>query len=292
MGTKSPSRTRKTKRRASSSKTKRRRKRSQRRLGRTYDSALSLPAVARMPARAIAQPLAGLLQGKTGLILGLVLLGLLAASLGYWLFLTDDFYVYEITVQGNRLVSADEIFAASGLYEMSIFWVNPRQAAGTVAGLPGILSAEVHRALPNRVTITVVEREPQVVWQRAGTRWLVDEQGTVLTAQTGPGDGLVIEDQGSNPLHPGDQVDAAAVAGARQLQGLLPELSAVRYTPQTGLSFRHSLGCDIHLGSGTDMAEKVAIMQALVEQLAASGEHPEYIDLRFKGSPCYKLSNE
>ena len=290
MGTRSPSRTHKTKRRVSSSKTKGRRKRSQRRLGRTYDSALSLPAVARTSARAIGWPLVGIRRVKTAFFLGLGLV--LLAALGYWLFLTDDFYVYEITVQGNHLVSADEIFAASGLYGLSIFWVNPQRIADTVAGLPGILSAEVHCALPDRVTITVVEREPQVVWQRAGTRWLVDEQGTVLTAQTESGGGLVIEDQDGRPLHPGDRVDAAAVAGALQLQELLPELSAVRYTPQTGLSFRHSLGCDIYLGSGTDMAEKVAIMQALVEQLAASGKHPEYIDLRFKGSPCYKLSNK
>ena len=290
MGTRSPGRTRKTKRRPLSSKTKGRRKRSQRRLGQTYDSALSLPAVSRMSARSIARPLAGFRQVKVSSVLGLGLV--LLAALGYWLFLTDDFYVYEITVQGNHLVSTDEIFTASGLYGLSIFWVNPQRVADTVAGLPGILSAEVHCSLPNRVTITVVEREPQVVWQRAGTRWLVDEQGTVLTAQTGPGGGLVIEDQDGSPLHPGDRVDAAAVAGARQLQGLLPELSTVRYTPPTGLSFRHPLGCDVYLGTGTDMAEKVAIMQALVEQLAASGEHPEYIDLRFKDSPCYKLSNK
>lgn len=288
MGTRSPGRARKTKRRASSSKTKGQRKRSQRRLGRTHDSALSLPAVSRVSARAIAQPLTSLRRGNPGIILGLILAGLLAASLGYWLFLTDDFYVYQITVQGNNLVSAEEVFAASGLYELNIFWVNPQRVADTVAGLPGILSAEVHVTLPNQVSITVVEREPQVVWQRAGTRWLVDEQGTVITAQAEPEGGLVIEEQGGNPLRPGDQVDAAAVAGARQLQGLLPELSTVRYTPQTGLSFRHELGSEIRLGTGTDMAEKVSIMKALVEKLAASGEQPEYIDLRFKGSPCYK----
>jgi len=47
MGTRSSSRTHKTKRRVSSSKTQGRRKRSQRRLGRTYDSALSLPLAGR-----------------------------------------------------------------------------------------------------------------------------------------------------------------------------------------------------------------------------------------------------
>jgi cell division septal protein FtsQ len=216
--------------------------------------------------------------------IGLVLL----AALGYWLFLTDDFYVYEITVKGNSLVTPEEIFAASGLDGLSIFWVNPQQVADAVAHLPGILSAEVQCSLPNRVTITVVEREPQVVWQRAGTRWLVDKQGTVLTAQTGAEGELLVEDQDSEPLRPGDRVDAGAVAGALQLQKLMPELLAVRYSSRTGLSFRHSLGCDVYLGTGTDMAEKLAILQALVEQLAASGEHPEYIDLRFKESPCYK----
>lgn len=284
MGIRSPGLTRKTKSRAPSSKTRGRRKRSQRRLGRAYDSTLSLPAVSRLSARAIARPLAGFQRAKIGFILGLILL----AALAYWLFLTDDFYVYEITVQGNRLVSADEIFAASGLDGLSIFWVHSQQVADMVAGLPGILSAEVQWSLPNHVTITVVEREPRVVWQRAGTRWMVDEQGTVLTVRAGTEGGLVVEDQDSRPLRPGDRVDAAAVVGARQLQSLLPELSSVRYMPQTGLSFRHELGCDVYLGTGTDMAEKVAIMRALAEQLTAAGEHPQYVDLRFKESPSYK----
>lgn len=284
MGSKLPGLARKTKPRAPSSKTRRQRRRSQRRLGRAYDSALSLPAFSRISTRVLAQPLAGVQRVKVAFILGLILL----VALGCWLFLTDDFYVYEITVQGNRLVSAEEIFAASGLDGLSIFWVNPRRVADTVAGMPGILSAEVQCSLPNQVTITVVEREPQVVWQRAGMRWLVDEQGAVLTVQTSSEGGLVVEDQDSGPLHPGDRVDAAAVAGARQLQSLLPELSSVRYTPQTGLSYRHPLGFDVYLGTGTDMAEKLAIMQALAEQLTASGEHPQYVDLHFKESPCYK----
>ncbi len=285
MGTRSSSRTHKTKRRVSSSKTQGRRKRSQRRLGRTYDSALSLPLAGRRSLRTL-QPLAGIRRGKVVFFLGLGLIVL--AALGYWLFLTDDFYVYEITVRGNHLVSSEEIFAASGLYGWSIFWVDPQAVADTVAGMPGILSAEVECSLPNRVTITVVEREPQVVWQRAGMRWLVDEQGVVLSAQAGAEGGLVVEDQDSHPLQPGARVDAAAVAAARQLQGLLPDLTTVRYAPQTGLSFTHALGCEVYLGTGTDMAEKLAILNALVEHLNASGERPQYIDLRFKESPCYK----
>jgi len=282
------SRKRRTTKRSSSAKSKTRtqgrRKRSQRRLGRTYDSALSLPLAGSKTLRTL-RPWAGIRRGKVIFFLGLGLIVL--AALGYWLFLTDDFYVYEITVRGNRLISSEEIFAASGLYGWSIFWVNPQEVADTVASMPGILSAEVECALPNRVTITVVEREPQVVWQRAGMRWLVDEQGVVLSAQAGAEGGLVVEDQDSYPLQPGARVDVAAVAAARQLQELLPELTTVRYTPQTGLSFTHALGCEVYLGTGTDMAEKLAILEALVEHLKASGERPEYIDLRFKESPCY-----
>lgn len=286
MGAKSSGLAHKTKGRFPLTRTPRRRKRSQRRLSGIYDVALGLPAVSGVSARGLVRPLASFWRVRISLVVGIGLV--LLVVLGYWLFLTDDFYVYEITVQGNRLVTSEEIFAASGLDGLSIFWVNPQRVADAVAHLPGILSAEVQCSLPNRVTIVVVEREPQVVWQRAGMRWLVDEQGAVLTAQTGPEGGLVVEDQDSEPLHPGDRVDAAAMAGALQLQRLVPELTAVRYSSGTGLSFRHSLGCEVYLGTGTDMVEKIAILQALVEQLTASGEHPEYIDLRFKEGPCYK----
>jgi len=42
------------------------------------------------------------------------------------------------------------------------------------------------------------------------------------------------------------------------------------------------------LGQGEDIEQKVAIMKAMLQEIAAKGVQPQFIDLRFKGSPYYK----
>jgi len=155
-----------------------------------------------------------------------------------------------------------------------------------VARLPGIKEARVRCRLPNRVVVEVVERQAQIVWQRDGTRYWVDEAGVVLPARGELEGALLVEDLAPGPLRVGDRLDPRVVESALELHQLLPELAAVQYSDQ-GLSFHHQGGYPIYLGVG-DMPEKVAIMKALVRKLAAEGIQPEFIDLRFKEGPYYK----
>jgi cell division septal protein FtsQ len=111
----------------------------------------------------------GFWQDQGGKASGFLLL-LALGWLNYQLFATEAFYVYEARVVDNQLVPAEEIYQNSGLEGMSIFWINPSQVEAAIASLPNIKEARVHCGLPNRVTIKVVERQPQVVWQQGEKR--------------------------------------------------------------------------------------------------------------------------
>ncbi len=259
---------------------KRRPRRSRSRLGRDYEAAA--PRI-----KLSLRPVVGFWQDRGGKALGfLLLLGL--GWLTYHLFATEAFYVYGATVMGNQLVPAEEIYRNSGLEGMSIFWIDPTQVEAALVSLPNIREARVYCGLPNRVTIEVVERQPQVIWQQGEKRYWIDAEGTVLPALGELAEATVIVDLEERPIQPGDRVDPQVIAGAQKLCSLLPGLTTVQYAPHTGISFQSEQGWPIYMGQGEDVEQKVAIMKALLQEIAAKGIQPQFIDLRFKGSPYYK----
>ena len=265
---------------------KRRPRRSRSRLGRDYEA--TAPKI-----KLSLRPVVGFWQDHGGKALGFLLL-LALGWLTYQLFVMEAFYVYEARVVGNQLVPAEEIYQNSGLEGMSIFWINPTQVEATIVSLQNIKEARVHCGLPDRVTIEVAERQPQVIWQIGATvpqgekRYWIDEEGTVLPARGELTEATVIVDLDERPVQPGDRVDPQVIAGAQKLRSLLPELTTVQYASHTGISFQSEQGWPVYLGQGEDIEQKVAIMKALFQEIAAKGVHPQFIDLRFKGSPYYK----
>jgi len=230
-------------------------------------------------------------------------LGLLGWAL-VWFFTSELFYIDQIAVTGNRRVSADVIREISGLEGFSVFWINPRRvAADIVQSLPPITSVQVryglfdgHR-LVAAATLAVHEQGQQLIWQIAGQRYWVDDEGVLLpaygaveqvpSAATGSSVDLVVND-----IRPGlpDRVDTEALSAARQLIRLLPEVHVVEYAPLTGLRLHHPRGWLVYLGTGNDMARKVNVLRALEVDFAREGTiQPALIDLRFPDSPYYRL---
>jgi hypothetical protein len=97
---------------------------------------------------------------------------------------------------------------------------------------------------------------------------------------------LLIQDLTTGPLEVGGQVNSEAVRSALELRRLLPETVSLQYSEDRGLIF-HQADCPIYLGTG-DVAEKMVILSALLQDLASDGIQPEYVDVRFIESPSYR----
>jgi cell division septal protein FtsQ len=269
-------------RRRRKSKQRPQRKRSVTRRGYVFEAAVSAPA-----RRINLEPLAVFWRAHGGVVLSVLLLAAIAWSC-FLFFVTDDFYVYSAAVEGNPVVPLEEIFAASELDGVSIFWVHPQRTAEAVARLPDIKSVEVSCRLPARVTIRVVERQARVVWQWQDQQFWVDDNGVVLTPRGVLPDALVVQDAGAAPPRLGGRVDAQAVVAAQQLHDLRPQLRTVGYDPDWGLVLESEGGWPIYLGVGDDVALKLAILAALEADLQKQGIAPAYIDLRYPGRPTYR----
>jgi len=105
----------------------------------------------------------------------------LAILWGLYIFFNQPtFFVYDADITGNNILTSDEIFQASGVEDLSIFWVNAKDVQERIEMMPGIKSAEVSVSLPARVSINVEERTPAVVWMINNEPQWVDTDGIFL----------------------------------------------------------------------------------------------------------------
>jgi cell division septal protein FtsQ len=219
--------------------------------------------------------------------LALAMAGIIAFALGQ-LLANDVFYVYQMQITGNRFVSESEIFDGSGVAGYNIFWVKPQEVAATLMSHPYIKSAKVVVGLPNRVRIHIVEREPRLAWDVNGEIAWVDAEGMVLPRREGSGDLVTLVDAGRQAALDEGHLRPAIVTGALEIHRLLPDAKVFQYAQTFGLHFQLPGGTMVYLGDEQDMPEKVALLNALRQKLAADKVQAQLIDLRYRGSPYYR----
>jgi cell division septal protein FtsQ len=255
-------------------------RRSEMRLGKRYEQTV---AQKQLPVRSVSRMGSGLSSRAVGLLLALALLATLA-----YVFLSDAYYVYEVTVHGNALVSAEEILEQTATQGYSVFFINPRQVEARISALPDVREAEVVVSLPSQMVIEVRERQARVAWQTGEHRYGVDEEGLIVSLGAAAGPNIVVRDLDTAPLQLGERVDLQAVSAAETYHSLLSEVSEFEYSSEHGLSYQNEYGWRVYLGDGEGAELKVAIVDALVDRLAGQAETVECIDVRFPESPLYR----
>lgn len=265
-------------------KRKKRRRRSEMRLGKSYEQAV---AQERLPVRPASRSRARIGPRVGSLSLAIILVSLLA-----YFFMSDAFYVYEATVHGSALVSADEVFQRTNVEGFSIFFIDPQQVEDAIRGIPDIREATVQVSLPNQMIVEVGERQARVMWQTGEQRYGVDDEGTILPLRAETEPSILIRDLDSRPRQAGEHVDLEIISAVERYRTLLPGVKEFGYSQQYGLSLENEHGWRVYLGNGEGAEAKVAILKALVQRLESQGATAEFIDLRFQEGPHYRLAGE
>ena len=222
-----------------------------------------------------------------------------------------DYYFTTIPVEGVLSITPDEVVATSGLAGQHVFSIDPEIAAAQIADTPGILSASVTVSWPNNVAIQIVEDTPVAIWEQEGTPYWINQEGILLPArinipgllriQTDYPDailGRVIADETAEEAAPFTAlgtIPEELLHSAFLLKKLAPNgqtLSNLAYYPGDGLSYRDERGWMVHLGLGDDMAQKLAVYEAIVTELAVQGLTPSYVDVSNQDKPFYRVSTE
>jgi cell division protein FtsQ len=95
--------------------------------------------------------------------------------------------ITSVSLSGQRQVSREEIFAAAGVTEnSSLPFLDVAAARAKLEAIPWIAEATVRKLYPDRLQITVTEREAFALWQFEGKVSVIAADGTVLGAKVEP----------------------------------------------------------------------------------------------------------
>lgn len=92
-----------------------------------------------------------------------------------------------VSLSGQRQVSREEIFAAAGVTDhSSLLFLDVADARARLEAIPWIAEATVRKLYPDRLQITITEREPFALWQQQGKVKVIAADGTVLSEKVEP----------------------------------------------------------------------------------------------------------
>ena len=211
----------------------------------------------------------------SGRIAGLLLL---ITALGGLLYVATAprFNVREITVEGAQAMKSSVVADLAGVRDQSIWLVDTQQIVERLKGSAYIEQAQASVSLPDRVTISVTERRPEVRWQSGGTLYLLDASGRVLdTDTTGPiSNTLVIEDRSNRPLRPNDIVDTDALKLGRVLGLRLPAELGLRpahigWNLDTKIFITTTDNRTIIFGRSDNLDDKLSVLGTLLKDQTA-----------------------
>lgn len=230
----------------------------------------STPLATRSAARpAVPQAARGGFGVSWRVVSGLIVIALI--GLLVLVFVTDAFYVYGPEILGLEYMTPNEVFAISGLANLHVFWVDPAEVRRSLLQSPTIADARVEVGFAQPlVTIYVEERQPALAWEQAGVQVWLDVQGRVMRQRGARPDLLRVQVVTLVDGPPTGSIDPAIVAGALQLDQLLPDLQALRYHPDYGLGYTDRRGAQVWFGTGTDMPEKILIYNAIMANMTAT----------------------
>ena len=215
------------------------------------------------------------------------------ASAGWWAYHAPWVTVQQVSISGTSQVSPEQVRAAAGLDDSSIFRLDLASAQARVAALPKVKSATVIKDGWNGIAINVQERTPWGSWQMNGVNVPIDAEGYVLDGAPAPeGAPVIVEVEPQRVINAGERLDPGAVELAARLvresdAAFGRSVLALVYRQNAGLTAVLS-GSDIDdhplwvtFGDSRDYEYKVAALYVLIEQASEQDLTLNAVDLRF-----------
>ena len=211
-----------------------------------------------------------------------------------WAARSPRFAVTEVEVAGQSRLTRDEILAAADIAPgANLVTLDPRAIVARLEALPLVRHAEVIRSVPNRVTLVIEERRPFTVVNAGGLHW-IDEEGVDLGVES---HAVALGIPMLSGLGPDDLGAATGRTRASERTGvglsllrlllrgrtsLLGQISEIDLSRTEGPVLYTLDGTEVRLGKD-DWDARLGRLQGVRAQLAATGETPLSIDLRFRG---------
>ena len=224
-------------------------------------------------------------------------------------------------VNGVQRIPTADIAAVINMQGTPIYMFDPELAKNQLLhAFPDLKSVEVEIDLPAAIIINAEERQPIAIWKEAedDINW-IDDEGVVfqgrglveglLTIQSDtipwanqPGEIPGVTKDPAEETKPVDPIDALRVPpipghiqkdvleAAIRLKDMLPANTNLAYNSQNGLGWTAPEGWNVYVGASlTNLDEKLAIYQRIMEQVQQQGLQPSMINVEYPHAPFYRM---
>jgi len=232
------------------------------------------------------------------------LLLLVCAVCGYFFSISPFFYVEQVLVSGNELLSAERLRMLSGIeIEQNIFTVDTERVERWLSIEPLVKSAQVERQLPRTIRITVIERCPAAVLATGQAFIQVDNSGLVLRRMreldifTLP---ILSGISGFSPgITPGSVIEGEDMELALNVLNGLPKeafsvVKEIDVTDSQKIRIYTEGGIEVRMGNINDMTEKYLLADSIIynAQLNGAASQIGYIDISSTEKPVIYYLNQ
>lgn len=229
------------------------------------------------------------------------LLVLLLGAALYFVFNTPQLRVAEAHVTGNQILTPAEINSGLDIEGQPTFLLIPSELEKRLRlAFPELVDAHVQVALPNTVSVQVVERTPVIRWEQGDGYTWVAEDGvafrphgdmpsliSVVALSAPPIEGIVSPDS----LTPAPFISPEMVKSLKGLAGHVPPGVSILYEAGFGFGWQDPRGWRVYFGtSGRDVELKMRVYESMVASLTQRGIQPALINVTYPTAPYYRLS--
>ena len=230
---------------------------------------------------------------------------------------TAAFQVKVTKIAGIQHLSQADLEAVLDLNGKSIVTVDPAALrANLEKAFPELSAVAITVSLPASVNIAVRERQPILAWNSKDKLTWIDADGVLFAPRGDAGSLLTVFADGNPPMaqvlptaadiqtsstaaiitpssDPAKQrVDLKIIDAAALLRTQMPEKSNLVYTTLNGLGWSDPRGWKVYFGLNLDnMAEKLTMYQAIVDQLTQKKIRPAVISVENINAPFYRLEH-
>lgn len=213
----------------------------------------------------------------------------------YMLLHSSLFRVREIVVEGNKLLSKQDVMALTGLSkDLNIFKANLKLAGEKVSLHPMIKEVKITRDLPARIVIKITERKQIGLLIDTGGFIVVGEDGCYLkkvTSLTNVNLPIItgVKPSGSRPgqIIADDRLKSALSYLLTMPANLRAAVSEMNVSDSNNIKMYTIDGAEIRFGDNGRIAEKIKLFQEVIGQKYQN--RILYIDISYKGRPVIKF---
>jgi len=243
---------------------------------------------------------------KNRFFLSFVLVLIAISILFYLVCFYSLFQIKKIEISGNQKVSTDEIRSLIEInlsrkilffHSRSVFLIDLKKNEDKILNqFLQIGAVDLERDFPEKLTISIEEREPAAIFEEGEGLFFVDEEGIIFEKVSEKDNWLIIKNPnfGKEPKLGEEAVDKEKIPQILKIQSGLKELNieivSTEIVNQQRMNIKTSEGWEIYFNSRDDVSQQVFNLDLVLKKKISPEERRnlEYVDLRFSNQVYYK----